>query len=116
MADDDRLASDVRIPQAAGGGGRRQTLNFDVSTTPSVHQVRESAAGECFFTIQHQIEEGIRWHGGPDTDDVPLPDATVDDWLLPAATERSYRLAAGETHLAIVAGAEGKVQVHVSSD
>ena len=116
MADDDRFASDVRIPQATTGSGRRKTLNFDVTTASSRHQVRDTVSGECFITIQHAIEGGIRWHGGAHSVAVPLADATVDDWVLAENTERSYRLAAGETHIAIIAGASGKVQVYVSSD
>ena len=111
----DVLGEDVRIPQSGEGTGRRKTLNLAVTASSSTHQVRSDFDGECWITIQHQIEEGIHWHGGPNTP-TALASATSNDWVLPAATERSYKLAAGETHLAIIAGAEGVVQVYVSSD
>jgi len=114
----DVFGEDVRIPQSVGGTGRRKTLNLAVTAASSVHEIRDedSAQSECWITMQHQIEEGIHWHGGPDTADFPLADAVATDWLLPEAVERSYKLGAGETHLAIIAGAEGTVQVYVSSD
>lgn len=114
----DVLDSEVRIPQAEAGTGRRKTLNLAVTAASSTHEIRDedAATSECWITMQHQIAEGIYWHGGPDTAGVPLAAATVLDWVLPAATERSYKLAAGETHLSIIAGAEGVVQVYVSSD
>lgn len=118
---DDRLGEDVRVPQANSGTKRRKVLHLAVTTSSAKLQIRPAtaAAAEMWFTMQHQIPtNAICWHGGPDTALDPLPAATVNDWQIPPNTERSYKLGAGETHIAVIAagGAGGDLQVYPSSD
>lgn len=118
---EDRLGNDVRIPQAASvATNRRRVLTFALTGASALCQVRDPAAadGECWITLWHNIPTNpVCWHGGRNSP-TALPAATAADWTLPQNTERSYKLARNETHIAalIVGGVSGDLKVYVSSD
>jgi hypothetical protein len=115
MADDGR-GEDVRAPQAASvASNRRKTITLAVTTTSQTAQIRAAPAdSEAWVTLYEETAAiAVYFHVGPAT----IPAATVNDWLLPPQTERSYKLAHGETHISIISATGApSVKLYLSSD
>ncbi|HKZ83148.1 MAG TPA: hypothetical protein VJ793_05775 [Anaerolineae bacterium] len=115
MADDGR-GEDVRAPQANSvATNRRRTQVFALTVASQTFQLRAAPAdSEAWVTLYLQDAAiSAFFHVGPST----IPAATANDWQLPPATERSYKLAHGETHIS-VAAASGTptLKVYISGD
>lgn len=118
---DDRLGEDVRLPQAASiATNRRKVLTISATSTSQFVQLRDPnfAGSEVWFTLYVETPGVNVWlHGGvhvPVTN--PLPVATVNDWPLPPNTERNFKLAPGETHIAVVSSAPATIKAYPSCD
>lgn len=116
---DDRLAEDVRLPQAASlASARRKVISIAVTTSSQLVQLRDPAASdsETWVTMYGETADINVWfHGGANAP-TTLPAATANDWPLPPQTERNYKLGAKETHLAIIGSDVATVKVYVSCD